>query len=89
MYVTHLKEVVVGHSKAARMSFLMCPYFLFKIPLSEQFSPYFGSRLVGKYEIASLLVTVVEAKWSEVSKLAHSLYTGRMSLTLPENCIRP
>ena len=49
MYVTHLKEVVVGHSKAARMSFLMCPYFLFKIPLSEQFSPYFGSRLVGKY----------------------------------------
>ena len=49
MYVTGLEEVVVRHSEAARMSFPMCPYFLFKIPLSEQFSPYFGSRLVGKY----------------------------------------
>ena len=31
---------------------------------------------------------VVEAKRSEVSKLTHSLYTGRMSLTLPENTWR-
>ena len=46
------EEVPIRHSKAVRTNFPLCPYFQSKVSLFDQLSPYFRSRLVGKYAVA-------------------------------------
>ena len=49
----HVDPCSGGHSKVVMTNFPICPYFQSKIPLFERFSPYSGSKLVGKYESVS------------------------------------